>query len=45
VSFLELMQFGNLAILPALYYIIRLERRIIKLEVMLAIQMGLKTDG
>ena len=41
MNFAEILPWFNVAIVPALVYIVKLERRIIKLEVMLAVHLGL----
>ena len=44
MSVTELLPWLNAAILPGIYYIARLERRIIKLEILLAIHMGIDQE-
>lgn len=40
----ELLPWLNVLILPALAYIVRLERRIMRLEILLAVKLGLDPD-
>lgn len=41
MSAVELLQYANVLVLPALIYIIKLERRMLSLEIRLQIALGL----
>lgn len=41
MSITELLPWLNAAIIPAIYYIARLERRLMKMEILIGLHMGI----